>query len=83
VVTFTSEVEEVRGSDRAVVLAGGRAVWQGEPGQLPLDEGTLSKWGLVVPDLTKLGGLLGLGGAPGKARLWEPREMARFLCRSN
>jgi energy-coupling factor transporter ATP-binding protein EcfA2 len=83
VVTFTSEVEEVRGGDRVVVLDRGRAVWQGEPGHLPLDEGTLSQWGLVVPDLTELGGLLGLDGAPGKSRLWHHREMARLLCRSN
>lgn len=83
VVTFTSEVEEVRRGDRVVVLAEGRAVWQGEPGHLPLDEGTLSKWGLVVPELTKLGGLLGLDDEPGKSRLWSFREMARVLCRSN
>ncbi len=83
VITFASAVEDVRGSDRVVVLAEGRAAWQGEPGHLPLDEGALSKWGLIVPDLTKLGGLLGLDGAPGKARLREPREMARQLCRSN
>jgi energy-coupling factor transport system ATP-binding protein len=83
VVTFTSEVDEVRGCDRVVVLSGGRAVWQGEPGHLPLDEGTLSAWGLVVPDLVKLGGLLGLDGASGKATLRDFREMAGLLCRSN
>ena len=83
VVTFTSEVAEVRRGDRVVVLNRGREAWQGEPGHLPLDESTLSKWGLVVPDLTKLGGLLGLDGASGKARLWDPSEMARLLCRSN
>jgi energy-coupling factor transport system ATP-binding protein len=83
VVTFTSEVEDVRRGDRVVVLAGGREAWQGEPGHLPLDESTLTGWGLVVPDLTKLGGLLGLDDASGKARLRCPRETARLICRSN
>ena len=72
------EVEDAPRGDRVVVLCRGAGAWAGPPGSLPLDGGTLARWGLSPPDLTRLGATL----FPGEERFWSPGELAEKVCRS-
>jgi energy-coupling factor transport system ATP-binding protein len=49
-VFFTSEVEEGKRGERALVLHRGSVVWEGAPADLPLDKRTLESWGLLPPE---------------------------------
>lgn len=77
-VLFSAEVMDVTGADRVVVLHEGAVAWQGGRDALPLREDILSGWGLRVPDLTRLAGILGTD--VGTPRLWTPRRLAEELC---
>lgn len=77
-VLFGADVEDVAGADRVVVLREGTVAWQGDRDELPLDETAVAEWGLRVPDLTRLAGILGADG--GSPRLWSPRGLAEVLC---
>ncbi len=82
VVYLSSEVQDALRGDRVVVLGAGKVVWEGAPGDLPLGEEALSRWGLRVPDLTALAVLLDLEGTEEAGRLWRPGALAEVLCRS-
>jgi energy-coupling factor transport system ATP-binding protein len=82
-VFFSSEIEDILRGDRVVVLSGGKPVFDGSPGDFPLDEPLLASWGLVLPDLNLLWRLLGRDAGEGKEIIWRPREMAEALCPSD
>lgn len=78
---LSSEVEDALFADRVAVLFRGRMVWEGPRGDLPVDETSLSTWGLVPPDLSRVFSLLFPGRESERGGLWRPRELAEFLCR--
>jgi energy-coupling factor transport system ATP-binding protein len=78
---LSSEVEDALIADRVAVLLRGKMVWEGPGGDLPVDEKSLSAWGLVPPDLSRVFSLLFPGRVSGRGGLWRPRELAEFLCR--
>ena len=81
-VFFSSEVEDALRGDRVVILDRGKLTWSGLRENLPLDEETLSRWGLLPPDLSRLVHLIFPPGAPERSRLWRPGDLAELLCRS-
>ncbi len=81
-VFFSSVVEDALRGDRVIILDGGRAAWSGLRENLSLDGETLSRWGLLPPDLSRLAHLIFPPGTPERRRLWRPGDLAEFLCRS-
>ena len=76
---LSSEVEDALRGERTVVLAGGMVAWDGRREDFPLEEDTLSQWGLQTPDLSALAALLFPEDDPRRGRIWTPGELARHL----
>jgi len=78
-VYLSSEVGDALRGERTVVLAEGRVVWDGKREDFPLEQETLSGWGLLAPDLCALAVLLFPEGDSRRGRIWTPGELARLL----
>jgi energy-coupling factor transport system ATP-binding protein len=81
VLHVTHDIADVLRADRAVVLDGGRLVFEGGISELFGKEELLVSCGLELPEISRLGALLRAGGAPLPSSVASAGELVEALWR--
>lgn len=81
VLHVTHDLDAVRDADRAIVLDAGRVAFAGGIDELYAHDEGLDAWGLAMPPLSRLSGILAGRGAPVTLPAVDPERMAEALCR--
>ncbi len=83
VLHITHDLSDVARADRVLVLANGKAVFIGTPGEMLGDPGRLEAWGLGLPALGILGRELRTRGISVPASALDTDSVVSALCRSS
>ncbi|MCL2817405.1 MAG: ATP-binding cassette domain-containing protein [Clostridiales bacterium] len=82
VIYVTNNMDEVFLAQKVLVLHRGVVAAQGSPREIFAQSEALLSWGLALPEICRLGGLLAAGGVEGASSAQNLEQLLEVLCKS-